>query len=85
MKVVALREGFYENKLIKEGQSFELKEFKGSILDEETGKLKTKIWSPQEQFSSRWMKKVGGEDQVLAKVSGRSKKQQTKVDDLKVI
>lgn len=67
MKVRAIKQGYYDLFRRREGEVFELKEIKG--LDR-TGKPVT--YSPEEQFSERWMEKV--DDKVSAKTRAPTKK-----------
>jgi len=62
MKVRALQNGYYNHLRRREGDVFELVPIKGHkrIRNEDTGqeKLVEHLFTPEEQFSTRWMEKV---------------------------
>lgn len=53
MKVKALRQSYYEGRKVKPGDVFELKEVRGLNSNYEPT-----IFTPEQQFSSRWMEKI---------------------------
>lgn len=65
MRVRAIKMGYYELKRKKEGTEFTLIPIKGHV--QENGKLVEKTFSPEEQFTPRWMEKVLDEPKVKSK------------------
>ena len=59
MKVRTLKPGYHDNKLRTVGEIFELKAFEGL-----SSGGKTKIFSIEDQFSSKWMEKADGRRKI---------------------
>jgi hypothetical protein len=78
MKVRAKQFGYYNLRKVRAGTEFELRPVTGFIQDK-TGKLVKKVFSPEEQFSSRWMEKLEAEEEdtpkPVSKGRGKSKAQ----------
>lgn len=77
MQVVAKKSGYYNHRLYKEGESFNLKEIKGVNKDGEEV-----VFSIEQQFSKKWMEKPGKEEQVH---SGKKKKHHQEPENEDVI
>lgn len=64
MKVQATKLGYYDHKRMREGEVFELSPIKGLRNGE------PKTYSPEEQFSDKWMEKVNDDDSFHVKKRG---------------
>lgn len=76
MLVRATQKGYYNLKRIKEGEIFELVPIEGLYKDDsKPGEAKPvkKTWTPEEQFSSKWMEKV---DEPVARAKSKWKPRQ---------
>ena len=80
MKVRATKLGYYDLLKRKEGDVFELKEIKGLDMN---GKPVT--YSPQDQFSSKWMEKFDSAQAVKSKAGSKKPASNVQSSDSEVI
>lgn len=59
MKVRAKRLGYYGHRRRREGDTFDLEPIKKERKDSKTGRTKEVIIAPEQQFSERWMERLG--------------------------
>jgi hypothetical protein len=74
MKVVATRLGYYGLKRRREGDQFVLRAQKQTFVDQKTGKVETKLFTPEQQFSPSWMEKLEDEESSTPGKTSRGRK-----------